>query len=389
MELFIVTIMVCLAVSFALTMFSERLGIPSVIGQILAGIILGIPFLKNFIIGENGSAAISLFSEFGVIFLLLLAGMQTDLRKIKHSKKDILIISFFSAVIPFLVGFLIMRYMGYSTLVSLVVGAALSVTSEGTNLKVLLDLKVLKTRLGNIIMGAGIADDIFEILALGFILVIAENEYGTLIGFPFKILGFVALTYLIVKAIPKLANIIRYERTEVGEFSLLMVITLFIASSSVLFGLGPIIGAFIAGIIIQYSMNKREEHKMINDLKILSFGFIVPFFFINIGINFDFSSIAKNFLLFLIILFVATATKLVGAILASFFTDITFRQSLIVGWGMNARGAVELIIAGIALQNSLITPEIYSVIVAVAIITTIIFPFMLKYYLKKYPKIMN
>jgi Kef-type K+ transport system membrane component KefB len=131
------------------------------------------------------------------------------------------------------------------------------------------------------------------------------------------------------------------------------------------------------------------EKRLISDLKTVTFGLIVPFFFVFVGLNFDFKAITAFPFLFVLILAVAITGKLVGALLSAFSAKLTFQQSMLIGWGMNSRGAVELVIAEVARQAGLIPIEIYSSIVAMAIITTIIFPIVLKFYMKKYRGIME
>ena len=121
------------------------------------------------------------------------------------------------------------------------------------------------------------------------------------------------------------------------------------------FELGPIIGAFIAGIIIHLSEHRKYEHKEnIKELEAMTFALIIPFFFINIGLHFDFASLTQNIWLVILVLLIATAGKLLGALIATPFTDLRLSQTHLIGWGMNSRGAVELVIAEIARIKSLI-----------------------------------
>ena len=240
-------------------------------------------------------------------------------------------------------------------------------------------------------LGAGMADDLFEILFLAFVLLVSEqgNLGLAVMTFPIKLILFIALVYLVVRMTPALVRYIRKEHSETSEFSMVIVIALFIAALSFLFGLGPILGAFIAGLIMQWSLTQAEERKMAHHLKILSFAFIVPFFFINIGLNFNALDLVKFPVLFAAILVAAIAAKILGSMTARWYSDLTTPQTMLIGWGMNTRGAVELVIAEIARLNNLIPLEVYSAIIGLVVVSTVIFPFILRYYVRRYPSIME
>jgi Kef-type K+ transport system membrane component KefB len=385
----VVVIAICLTISLIFSEIFFRLKYPRVIGQILAGVILGIPFIKALFSADN-IADIQFLSQLGIIFLLLLAGLEISLKKLKQTSRDSVLIALFGAIIPFIIGFGAMRLLGYDNLVAAVVGACLAITSEGTKLKVLMELKCLNTKIGTIMLGAAILDDVFEILFLALILMYVQKSSFHLAMFPVMLIGFIILAFLIFRFVPKIINLIQKERSRIATFSTILTIGLIIASLSYLMGLGPIIGAFIAGIIIQWAnKNKKIEQENVKELQIMTFSFIVPFFFINIGLHFDFHSLIENPLLLILILVIAIVGKILGSIIVTPISNLNLKQTTLIGWAMNSRGAVELVIAEIARINNLVPIEIYSAIVAMAVITTLMFPFVMKYYIKKYPGIMK
>jgi len=169
-----------------------------------------------------------------------------------------------------------------------------------------------------------------------------------------------------------------------------IIIGLIFALLSEVAGLGSILGAFLAGVILKKSfvIHRNEIHDEQN-LKIIIFGLIIPFFFINISIHFDYSSIIQNPLLVFSVLIVAILGKLLGTFITKPFTKLSWKKLHLIGWGMNSRGLLELIIANLAYQYHLIDQKLFSAIVFMAISTTIIFPFILKHLIQKNPKIMN
>lgn len=379
---------IVLTISFALSLLFRRYKYPDVIAQICAGLLLGIPILKNIFFSANN--VVQVFSEIGIIFLLLLTGMEVNYKKLLNEKKEIIIVAVFSFIIPFTLGYICMILLGYSKTVAIIVGFALSLTAEGTKLKLLLDYNLIRTKIGEIIIGAGIADDFFEIIGLSFVLF---NIIGTTVHwfkFPIEIIGFSIIMFILLKYLPRLLENIKRTTNEIEDFTLVIILGLMTAFIAQILDLGTIIGAFMGGIVVHKLFNTEEEEKtMLKDLKMITFGFIVPFFFVNIGLQFNYDKLFTDNLLFIVILGVAIIGKLIGSIIVSFFSDITLKQSMLIGWAMNSRGAVELIIVGIAKANNIIPDTIFNAIVLMTIITTMLFPLILKRTLKNNPDIMN
>ncbi|RJQ15813.1 cation:proton antiporter [Candidatus Woesearchaeota archaeon] len=388
--IFLVTI--CLILSLILAEVFNFFKSSIVIGMILAGVLLTIPQIHVAVITEQGLSFIDFLSSLGIIFLLFITGLQVDYEKLKESRKEEGLIAFFSAVVPFALGFIVSWLLGFELITCFVVGAALALTSEGTTIVVLNEVKKLRSKVGTIILGAGILDDVFEILFLSILVIIVQKGISSeLAAFPFKIVVFVMVVFIIFKLIlPRLISHALKNDSKISSLGLVIVMCFFIASISTFLGFGPIIGAFIAGLILQLLIHKHTiKHKIIDEIQNFSFALIIPFFFINIGLHLDLSILQTNLWLVLIILAVAIAGKIIGALIVRPWSSLTTRQLYLVGWGMNSRGAVELVIAEVARTAGLISIEIYSVLVLMAVVTTFIFPFVLKLYIRKYPGIMD
>jgi Ca2+-transporting ATPase len=388
---FLVVILICLALSFLLSELFYRFNYPQILGPLFTGLILSLPIFREIfdtIVRTN----IEFLSSLGIIFLLFLAGLEINIRKLLKIEKDLAAISIFCVVIPFAVGFSTMLLLGYSYIPALVLGVCLSLTAEGSTVKILLDMRALNTKIGTLLVGAGVVDDIFEVIFLSGIMIVAQKSVERLMLLPFEMTGFVIITILTYKYFPKIIKMIQIEKTRVADFSVLLIIVLTIAIISSKLSLGPIIGAFAAGIIINIVHHRNKRHKQhyeeVSELKILTFGLIVPFFFINIGIHFDLARLLGNWPTVLLILFVATAAKIIGALVAKPLTDLNWKQAYLVGWGMNSRGSIELVIAELARMNGLLPIEIYDGVVIMAIFTTMLFPVILRAMIKKDRKIM-
>jgi len=378
-----------LLVSFLLSELFYRHKYPRVIGQIFAGILLGLPFLRRFLTEEAGRD-ISFLADLGIIFLLMLAGLEINIEKLKKSEKDALLIAIFSAAIPFTLGFFFAKYVGYSNTVALVLAVSISLTAEGTTLKVLFDLNALNTKIGATILGAGIIDDVFEVIFLSLILIISHKNAEKLALFPIKLILFIVLVYVFFKLVPGIIRVIQRERSRVATFSIILIFGLFVAIISQSLELGPIIGAFIAGVIIQMSnKNRKDEQEIVEELKVMTFAFIIPFFFINIGLHLNIKSLVANLWVAVVVLIIAAAGKILGAMFVTPMTKLSLAQTHLIGWGMNSRGGIELVIAEIARVNGVIPIEIYSAIVITSVTMVLVFPFVLRSVIKKNPHILN
>jgi Kef-type K+ transport system membrane component KefB len=333
MEL-IITLIICILVSVLFTFLARKLQLPAVVGFIIAGIIIGSPFLKSAILDPNTEFILNL-GYLGLIFLMFIAGLEVSWSMMYRERKDALYVASFAAITPFLLGFVIFSVLGFPLLVSLSIGICVSITAQATNAEILIELKKLKTKLGSLMLGAGITDDVIG-LSLFF-----------LAGYFFT-------------------------KTLAGEEIIVL--------------LGSIL-AFFIGISVHLLIG-REKHIMPYLEKFLLI-FVIPFFFISMGMHFTFQSVAFNPTILILIIAIAISGKILGTIFTRPLTKLKFKQLYLVGWGMNSRGAVELAIAFVAFKAGLLDSNIYSSLVIMALVTTLIFPFFVRRMIKKEPHLME
>ena len=329
----VITILIILTVSYAATLAGKKIRISSVIVLIFMGLFMGISVVREVIIEPN-SDFVYIMGDVGLFALMFLAGLESSWQSLYKEKRGAIFIASFTALIPFLLGLAVFLMMGFSLLVSSIVGICMSVTAEATRARVLLELNKLKTSIGAAMMGAGIIDDVFG-LSL-----------------------FILITYLLNES---------YIKED-----------LLIAGAIMM---------FFVGVLVQKNMGR--EHKTIKYSEKILFAIIVPFFFISIGLHFDFGSILINSVLLLVILIIAVSSKLIGSFLTKPFTNFSWKQLHLIGWAMNSRGAVELALALIAFRSGLITNGIYSSLIIMAVTTTLIFPFIIMWMVKREPGIMD
>lgn len=328
-----VSLVVILLSSYLATYLARKLKIPTVVALILNGIFIGIPVLRNTLLEPN-LPFITAIGDVGLISMMFVAGLESSWKVIYKERKDAMIIAIFAAVVPFLLGFFVFYMLGFSFLISSIVGICMSITAEATKASVLMELNRLKSKIGATMMGAGIIDDIAG-LSL-----------------------FILVNYLLKEV--------------------------FIKEDLLLAG---VIVSFFIGIIVQKSIGR--EHKIIHSLEKALIICIIPFFFISMGLHFDMNSLILKPTLLILILVIATSGKLLGVFLTKPFNKFSWAQLHLIGWGMNSRGAVEMAIALIAFRGNLIPIELYSSLVVMALLSTMIFPFIMTHLIRKRPRIMG
>ncbi len=396
MEIFVLVPLI-LITTFGMGLLFKRIGLPAVVGQILAGILLGIPFLKGCLFDNQSSFVIIDFLAYlGIVFLLFLAGLEIDIEKIRETSRESLLISLSSALLPFGLGFgfMMLVFPTYGWLTALVFGGAMMVTSEATKVKVLMDLNSLNTHLGAILLAAGALDDIFEVLFLALVAVIGRGGgLLELAAIPLEIIIFGVVAFLFFKVASKIFRYLgRNGGNQAEIFSLVVIFIMILAALSESLGIGYLIGAIAGGFILQIAMrsiHERHRKDMIKVTELIALGFIVPFFFANVGINFDSSTLFSSLTLLVVTVVIAFLGKIFGCLLIKPFSRLTLKQLYYVGWAMNSRGAAELVIALAAKQFGLIPLDVFSALVAMSLITTLTFPLVLARGIHKNPGLMN
>ena len=389
----ILVLAIVLGTAFVFNEVFKKLNLPPVVGQILGGLILSIPILRALIFqDESAIEIVDLLATLGILFLLLLVGLEVDIERILQSSKEAVLISLGAAIVPLVLGFVFLRLLGYDAIASLIFGGALSVTAEGTTVKVLMDAKALNTRLGAIIVSAGAIDDIFEVLFLSMVTVVGfGGSLFQLVYLPLEFLVFIVVAFILFKLVSKVLRTIE-GRGDTELFSLIIIFVLAMAALSETLEMGYLIGAIIAGFLLQLSMRrlrKSDEEEMVKATRLISLAFVVPFFFVNIGLNFNYDYLLGNVFLLASTTAIAFLGKILGTLIAKPLSKLSTKQLYLIGWGMNSRGAVELVIALLALKHGLIAQEIFSALVAMAIITTLVFPFVLQREIRNDPKAMD
>lgn len=390
----IVNLILILTVAWVLGRAFARFGMPVILGELLAGLILGPPMLGIV----NASEPIELMAEFGIFFLMFYAGMEMDPKELLEHIWPSLAVAVGGFAVPFVLGYLTALAFGGTVYQSLFIGMGLSITSLAVQARILHDMQIQRSSLGHIIIGAAIADDILALVSLSVLLGLAETgsiEIASLTLTITKVAAFFGGTILISHYIvPRFTA--RLEDREAKGFTFALVSALTMAYLAELAGLHLIIGAFVAGQFVRKEIMDAEVYRKISDRFYgLSYGFLAPIFFVSLSFHLHFNWALPAVLLTLAITVIAVIGKFIGCGLGAYFLGHNFWESCVVGAGMNGRGAVELIVAAVVIKLSsglidagritepLLTEDQFSALILMAFVTTMLAPLTLKWIVRK------
>lgn len=389
---FFVNILILLVVARVFGEIMERFNQPAMIGEILAGVVLG-PTLLNFI---HRTEDIKVISELGVFLLVILAGLEINLDDVlKSLRGKNIIISLSAFFLPIISGFAVGKLFNQDVMTTVFIGLCVAITALPVSIRILMDLGKLNSPLGQKIVSVAIFDDVMALTILGILLDLKDVEktfYSittttifTLLKLAFFLI-IVIISYRLIKRFTKEENFIEQQLNKVlgflkgkeSLFAILFVFILIFASLTEAVGLHFIIGSFVAAMLINKDLiGEKHLNTVHNTTNSMAMGFLAPIFFAGIGLEFKFEAIS-NYGLLIAIVFVSFASKIVGGFIGGKAAGLKTRESFVLGIGLNARGIMELVIANIAYQAKLINSEIFSMLVIMGLLTTLTTPFLLK-----------
>lgn len=362
-------------------LLSQKVNMPQVVGALLVGVLLG-PSCLNIL---HETDFLTKSAEIGVIFLMFLAGLDTDFDDLKATGKSSVIIAFVGVLIPlgsgFLTYYLFFHGQRPDTMIfleSAFVGIVLTATSVSITVETLREMGKLKGKMGTSILGAAIIDDILGIIALTVITSFTVPGVDIMVVLLKILLFFVFIavcSFFVFRLFRKL-EIVYGTKRRVAIYAVAFCLLLSYISE-VYFGVADITGAYFAGLIL---CNVTETKSYIaSKINITSYMFFTPIFFASIGIKTVITGMSQELILFtLALLIVAILSKIVGCGLGAKICGFSNMDSLAIGVGMISRGEVALIVAQKGEQAGLISPTLFPAIVLVVIVTTLITPILLK-----------
>ena len=370
----LLTLFIMLAAAKLIAELFERLRQPAVAGEIVAGILIG-PSLLNL---AAPSEITSTLAGMGVIFLLFNVGLETKPAAIFKVGKTAAIVAVLGVVLPFFCGWLLMKTWGGTSVESLFVGTALVATSVGITARVLSAMGLLDAPTARIILGAAVIDDILGLLVLAVVSSMAAGtvNYLEILTTAVLAIGFTAFVAVVAApVVTRVAPRASRLRSGHGMFILGLLLCLGLSVAAAYIGVAAIIGSFLAGMALAEAAEDHPNmHRQINGVT----EFLVPFFLVNIGmqLRLDVFRSPSVVVLCVLVTLVAVATKLFGCGLGAI--NLGIKRAAQVGMGMVPRGEVGIIVAQIGLSLAVIGPELYGVVLVMAVATTLIAPPFLK-----------
>ncbi len=366
--------------------FSNRLGQPAVLGELLVGILLG-PSLINFLdwpffSDSHLAETVEHLAEIGVLMLMFIAGLDLHLTDLIRSGKVSVLAGTLGVVVPLGMGF--GMALGFSENVpsAIFIGLVLAATSVSISAQTLMELKVLRTRVGIGMLGSAVFDDILVILGMSVLVAFSQGGgnpgYASLLGIVLQMVLYIAVFAALGLWLgPRLTRWVDDLPISQGLIAFSFVIMLLYAwSAEVLGSIAAITGAFLAGLVFARSPVKDRIEAGISSM---AYGVFVPIFFVNVGLTANARQLGSEiFWLFAAMTAVAIVGKILGAGLGARLSGFSWRESLQLGVGMMSRGEVGLIVATVGVLEGLIGEDIFAAVVGVVIVTTLLTPPMLR-----------
>lgn len=396
-------ILVLLVVTRVFAELAERAGLPAIVGELVAGVALGYVLRGSFDTlillwsacqSETFTALVSL----GMFFLMLLAGIRMEPLEFARVSKSAVLVAIGGMIVPVGAGFALGLEMlpdsPFRLVQSLFLGTALAITAVPVAVRIFMDLGQLDSPVGRTVIAAALWDDLLSLFLLALLLAALGEDFSssfraaTALVLLSKAVFFFAVTIPVgFFVFPLVGRYLRHLHFPEVDFSMLLIAALAYAIFAEIMGLHFIIGAFLAGMffhpnVVDSDVYNRVEQQMSG----ITRGFLAPIFFVSVGLNLDLSAITRVPGFVAILILIAFISKLIGAGLPAFWVGLSKRESLMVGVGMSGRGAVELIVAGVALEAGLflhpyptppIVESLFSAIVIMALVTTVATPILL------------
>ncbi|HUX60836.1 MAG TPA: cation:proton antiporter [Ignavibacteriaceae bacterium] len=385
----------------------NKIGQPAVVGEIIAGIILGptvfgslLPHTYNWLFPQNNGVKVALdgIVNLAVIMLLLVSGLEVDLSVVVKEGKTAFLTGVMGIIIPFALGFTAAYFFPHllgikddnlKLAFALFIGIALSISALPVIVKTLMDLGIFKTEIGYIIVAAAMFNDIVGWLIFSIILsMIGANNGHTfnqtlILLIAFTIFVLLILRKIINKIIPWIQQNLNFPG---GVLNFILILGFLSAAFTEYIGIHAIFGSFIMGIAIGDSVHIKERTKEIIQQFITNI--FAPLFFVSIGLTVNFIT-NFNFLIVAVILIFAFFGKVIGCGIGARFAGLNKNDSLAVGFGMNSRGAMEIILGILAFQYGLIHANVFVALVIMALVTSVSSAPFMKYFLKARDSLLN
>ena len=385
----IINIVLILLVAWVLGNLFQRFRMPRLLGELLAGLVLGPPLLG----WVQPREAMSVLADLGIFFLMFYSGMEMDPHELLEHFWVAVAVAVGGFVLPFGLGFVVARFFGATVLQALFMAMGLSVTALAVGARVLQDMEIHHSKVGHIIIGAAIVDDILALVSFSVLAGLAKTGQVDLVKILLllaEVAAFFGVTILLGHfVLPRFTRSLR--DVEAKGFTFALSAALIMGFLAELVGLHLIIGAFLAGQFVRKEVVEPELYNRLHDRFFnIIYGFLGPIFFVSLSFHVNLNLPAQDWWFLAAIIGVAVLGKVAGCALPAAIMRRSWQEASVIGLGMNGRGAVELIVAKAVLVMSyglmqsgvisepLLTNSQFTILILMAFITTLLTPISLR-----------
>ena len=360
----------------------ERLRIPGILGALFVAMAAHYTPLGTALTHAPLAGAFAFLAQLGVLFLLFFIGLQIDLREMRALSRDIVWATALNTAVPFLLGVLVMLALGYGWLIAFVIGLTRMPTAEAVIVPILDEFQLIRTRVGEFIVGAGVLDDIIEVFLVAFVSVWIGERTGAAVAGGREVLDIgVHLAIFVTAAwfayrwlLPRVAG---WLAPRPRNLILLTMLVLFGFGGLSEYGdLGVVVGAITAGVLLRPVFNRAGQggEQATRAVRAVSYGFFGLVFFFWVGLSVDLEGMLRQPELALLLFLAAFAGKLLGIFIMVPMGKLSVREAWTVGIGLNARLTTEIIVAKLLLDAHLIDVPLFTALVAASSVSTVVVP---------------
>lgn len=384
-----------LGITYLLGGLLTRARIPVILGALLVPMALHYTPLGDLLLSGEIYPVFSFVADLGVLFLLFFIGLQIDLKEMRSQSGDIVWLTVLNTTVPFLLGALVMLIMGYGWLLAFVIGLTCMPTAEAVIVPILDEFNLIRTRVGHFVVGAGVLDDVIEVFLVAFVSVwigekatqgpIAGAVENELLGISLSIAVFLLVIWLGYRwIVPWLSHWL--PRRPRNLLMLSMLVLLGLGGFSEHSGLGMVVGAITAGVVMRPVHNALGVvgEQATQAVRILTYGFFGPIFFFWVGLSVDLGGMLHEPVLAISIFLAATLGKLLGTLIMVPMKKLTLLEGWTVGIGLNARLTTEIIVAKLLLDAKLIDVHLFTALVAASSLSTLVVPLLFTWLVRRW-----
>ncbi|RRS32408.1 MAG: ATPase [Epsilonproteobacteria bacterium (ex Lamellibrachia satsuma)] len=381
---FLLLLALLFGLTYVLAGFMERLKIPGILAALFVAMGAHYTPIGDLLSHGAFNEIFTVLAELGVLFLLFFIGLQIDMKEMRSQSGNIVLATVLNTAIPFVMGIGVMRYLGYDWIISFVVGLTRMPTAEAVIVPILDEFNLIKTKVGNYIVGAGVLDDVIEVFLIAFVSLwisdksgLASSDSKEILDLAINVMIFIAAAWVVRKWI--LLPISHWLKIRVANLILLTIIILFV------FGgfaehtdLGLVVGAIVAGILMRPVFNASGDAgiQATKAVRAVSYGFFGIIFFLWIGMSVDLSGMFKAPELAILLFLAAFIGKIIGIFLMVPAGKLNTKEAWTIGIGLNARLTTEIIVAKLLLDAHLIDSQLFTALVAASSVSTIVVPLL-------------